>query len=378
MSNILLLEDEASTMQILRTVLTTEGYSIKPATTVEQAAGLVDSEDFALLIADISKNQGPGIGLIQKVRKDKPTAAVVVIADENQDITAIGAVDGVSRIQKPLRMDDLLTTVQRAVDYNDRALAEIQNLKLDVETSYLFDDVVAASPTMHSVCDMASRIAATDVTVLILGEKGAGKSLMARTIHNYSTRKAAAFAAVSCADNDEQAISKSLFGHGNDAGALESATGGTVYLDAVDSLPLQPQAALLDALQERRVSRPGSSVTADLNVRIVASSQVPLNSCVQSGKFNADLHKYLKAIVIAIPALRQRTEDIGPIIARTIRREKAAGQPSPTLDPQAAALLQKFSWPGNVKQLEEAIVHALTALDENAIVPASLPDYVRQ
>jgi two-component system response regulator AtoC len=352
MSQILLVEDKRSTTGILTTVLRTEGYKVLAASVAETRTEDLQVKDLGLIVADISSGVVEGAAFINALRKGRADLPVILISDEGRAVPRLDEGEPFAHVVKPLKMDELLVAVQGAMDFSEKAMEEMKDMSLELERAYLFPDIVAESPAMRSVCEMISRIARTDVSVLVSGEKGVGKSLVARTIHNNSARKEREFVAVACAESNGTQQDKDLFGQGDDPGALVKANGGSILLAGVDSLSADVQQKLLVTLRERKVMTGGGSVS--LNLRLLTSAE-DLDGAVEAGSFSEGLHKHLRAIVISISPLRERPKDIRPLALRILKEVGKEGERVARLDQDALAVLEQHSWPGNVIDLKKAL-----------------------
>jgi transcriptional regulator with PAS, ATPase and Fis domain len=235
---------------------------------------------------------------------------------------------------------------------------------------------------MQNVCDMIKRVAPTDTTILIYGESGTGKELVAKAIHAQSRRKEKKFLAVNCAALPEPLLESEMFGHikgaftgatSNKEGLFESANGGTIFLDEIGAMPLSIQSKLLRVLQEKEVRRVGSNDNVPIDARVLAATNTRLEQLMQEGKFREDLYYRLSIIPIEIKPIRDRIEDIMPLVYHILRKETPAGQTPPSLDPEVCAILETYLWPGNVRELENAIKHAMTFAKDNKITKDVLP-----
>jgi len=290
----------------------------------------------------------------------------------------LGAFDYVT---KPFKVDELLITVKRALDYST-ALTENANLKAQLGTRYHLENIVAESAAMQNVCEMIRKVAPTDATVLIYGESGTGKELVAKAIHAHSQRKKKPFLAVNCAALPEPLLESEMFGHvkgaftgasSNKEGLFESVCGGTLFLDEIGAMPASIQGKLLRVLQEKEVRRVGSNENIPIDARVLAATNVRLESLLQEGKFREDLYYRLSVIPIEIKPLRDRPEDILPLVYHILRRETREDQTPPIIDPDVCAILESYSWPGNVREVENTIKHAITFCRDNKISRDVLP-----
>jgi len=255
-------------------------------------------------------------------------------------------------------------------------------LKKELAGRYQFENIVAESPGMRNVCGMIERVAPTDATVLILGESGTGKELVAKAIHAHSLRKAQNFLPINCAALPEPLLESEMFGHAKGAftgatahmgGLFAAANNGTIFLDEISTMPLNIQAKLLRVLQNKEIRRVGSAVNIPVNVRVLAATNGRLEQLIAQGQFREDLFYRLSVITIQIPPLRERPEDILPLVQHILRREVGAHNPLPMLDPEVGHILESYPWPGNVRELENAVRHALIFAGGNQITKAALP-----
>jgi DNA-binding NtrC family response regulator len=285
-------------------------------------------------------------------------------------------------VTKPFKLDELLLTVQRALKY--RAVL-MENLWLQWGTRLPF--LVAESSAMRQICEVIQRVAPTDSTVLITGESGTGKEVVARAIHALSPRRNRVFVPINCGAMPETLLESEMFGHVKGAftgatadkiGLFESAHGGTILLDEINAMPLNLQVKLLRVLQDKCIRKVGSTETYPVDVRVLVASNQPLEPLIEQGRFREDLYYRISVIPIHLPPLRERREDIMPLVAHFLRRERPAGAPLPKLDPRAQRILEAYHWPGNVRELENAIRHALTFMQGDTITPDVLPTRIVQ
>ncbi len=383
MARILLVDDEPSILSVLSTVLQAENYDVVSASDGQKALDLIQSEEFDLVISDIRMTPVDGIEILKTLHKQSSQTSVIMLTAYGSVETAIEALKlgAFDYVTKPFKVDELLITVQRALQYRS-AITENADLKEKLQTRYQFENIIAESPAMKNVCDMIRRVAPTDTTVLINGPSGTGKELVAKAIHAHSRRAKKDFFPVNCAALPEPLLESEMFGHVKGAftgaasdkvGLFEAAHGGTIFLDEIGSMPLSIQGKLLRVLQEREIRRVGSNKTVSVDARVLAATNVPLESLIEEGKFREDLFYRLSVIPINILPLKERTEDILPLVFHVIRKEIQEGQEYPTLAPDICAVLEQYSWPGNVRELENAIKHAITFAKDNRITGDVLP-----
>jgi DNA-binding NtrC family response regulator len=370
MPRILIVDDEPTILNLLNKILTGQGYNTTPASNGEKALQLLQTESFDLLISDINMTPINGMELLRKAAQTWPDMGVIMLTAYGTVATAVEAMKegAFDYITKPFKLDELVLTVQRALEYHN-ALTENKDLKARLEHKEHLDGIVAESPGMRKVCEMIERVAPASTTVLIYGESGTGKELVARALHRYSPRRDATFMAINCAALPAQLMESEMFGYVKGAftgaattktGLFETAHGGTLFLDEVSSMPIEIQSKLLRVLQDKKIRKVGGSDHTEVDVRIIAASNEKLEKLIEQGKFREDLYYRLSVISIDIPPLRNRPEDILPLVDHILRRELGPETTLPLIDHEAQNILDNYNWPGNVRELENAIQHALT------------------
>lgn len=383
MAKILLVDDEPSILSVLCTILRAEDYEVASVQDGNKAIELLNSQDYDLMISDLRMSPVNGMDLLKIANKEKPGMSVIMLTAYGSLETAIeslklGAFDYVT---KPFKVDELLITVQRALAYNS-ALSENISLKRQLETRYEFNNIIAESPAMKNVCEMIRRVAPTDTTVLIYGPSGTGKELIAKAIHSHSLRKKNNFLPVNCAALPEPLLESEMFGHVKGAftgasadkeGLFEAANGGTIFLDEIGSMPLSIQGKLLRVLQEKEVRRVGSNKTVPVDARVLAATNTPLEQLILDGTFREDLYYRLSVIPIELAPLNERHEDIIPLVYHVIKNETPDGSEPPTIDNDVCSIFENYSWPGNIRELENAIKHAITFSKDNHITLSDIP-----
>ncbi len=382
MPRILIVDDEPTILNLLNKILIGQGYDATPASNGEKALQLLQTEKFDLMISDINMTPINGMELLRKAAQSWPDMGVIMLTAYGTVATAVEAMKegAFDYITKPFKLDELVLTVQRALEYHN-AITENKDLKARLEHKEHLGGIVAESPGMRKVCEMIERVAPTSTTVLIYGESGTGKELVARALHHYSPRKDATFMAINCAALPAQLMESELFGHvkGSFTGAgstkiglFETAHGGTLFLDEISSMPLEIQSKLLRVLQDKKIRKVGGSDHTEVDIRIIAASNEKLETLIEQGKFREDLYYRLSVISIDIPPLRNRPEDILPLVDHILRQELGPGAELPQIDHDAQSVLDNYNWPGNVRELENAIQHAMTFSQGN-ITKDALP-----
>jgi len=380
MPRILVVDDEPSVLNVLSSMLRKEDFEVVPCGNGEEALEELRKQEFDLILTDIHMAPVDGIELLHRARELCPTTPVVLLTGYGSVKTAVEAMKGgaFDYCTKPFKIDELLATLRRGLKYR-AALVENEQLR-DKLTK--IPSLVAVSPAMRQICEVIARVAPTDSTVLIIGESGTGKEVVARAIHDQSLRRKKNFVPINCAAMPEPLLESEMFGHVKGAftgavsdkpGLFEVADGGTIFLDEIGSMPASIQAKFLRVLQDKTIRKVGGTESYPVDVRVVAATNEPLENRIARGQFREDLYYRISVIPIRIPPLRERREDILPLVSYVLRRERPAGAPIPKLDPRVEWIFENYSWPGNVRELENAVRHALTFMRGDTITPDVLP-----
>jgi len=383
MSRILIVDDEPTILNLLNKILVSEGHDPTPASNGEKALNLLETEQFDLVVSDINMTPVDGMELLQAGRKKYSDLGFIMLTAYGTVSTAVEAMKqgAFDYITKPFKLDELILTIQRALEYHN-VLSENKDLKARLDHQERLGGIVAVSPGMTQVCEMVERVAPTTATVLVHGESGTGKELVAKALHSYSPRKDKPFVAINCAALPPQLMESEVFGHvkgaftgatSNKEGLFETAHGGTLFLDEIGSMPLEIQSKLLRALQDKKIRKVGGTSNTEVDVRIIAASNEKLEKLIQQEKFREDLYYRLSVITIDIPPLRERPEDILPLIDHILKREVGPNGEIPLLDHETEKILDNYNWPGNVRELENTIQHALAFVQDGKITTDTLP-----
>src|SRR5215211_1358564 len=375
MARILVVDDEEGIRKILRQVLEYEGHEVRVAGGGGEAIQLYTETRPDLTFMDVKMARMDGLEALDRIREHDPSALVVMISGHGNIETAVEATrrGAYDFLEKPLDTDRLLVTIRNALQ--QRGLVE-ENARLrgEIESRY---EIVGGSFAIRSLLDRIEKVAPTDARVLITGENGTGKELVARAIHRLSHRADDAFVEVNCAAIPSELIESELFGHmkgsftgahADRAGKFEQASGGTLFLDEVGDMSLAAQAKVLRALQEGIVTRVGGAKPIKVDVRVMAATNKELEEEIKGGRFREDLFYRLNVIPLYVPPLRERREDIAMLVqhfGETIARESAL-RPRPFSD-EALQRLQRMDWPGNVRELRNT-VERLLILTSGAMV----------
>jgi DNA-binding NtrC family response regulator len=387
-ARILVVDDEISIVEVLKALLTREGYSVSTASDGDEALEIIREEKFDLLISDIRMQRMDGITLLRMAREVQEHLAVVMVTAYGTVETAVAAMKNgaFDYVTKPFKIDELILTVQRALSY-EQVLQENETLKENLRTKYHFDNLVGDSESMLKVYAMVEKVARTDSTILVLGESGTGKELVARALHNYSRRKEKPFVAVNCAALPESLLESELFGYVKGAftgankfkkGLFESAAGGTLLLDEIGSIPLGMQSKLLRVLEEREVRPVGGTKSTPVDVRIVAATNENLEQSIAKGEFREDLYYRLSVIPIKLPPLRERATDVSLLARHFLKGIREREGRDIGVDPIVLRILEQYQWPGNVRELENVVNRAATLCEDDRITVEDLPENIQK
>jgi two-component system response regulator GlrR len=376
--NILVVDDDPNLLELLRIRLESGNYQVTTALKEEEALKAAQEQVFDLSIVDLKLAQGDGITLMQALHLINPQMPVIILTAHGSIESAVEAMrkGAYSYLTKPFEAQDLFFQMERALE-NRRLSSEVNRLKNLLKEKYDFDNIVAKSGKMQRVLEMVARIAQTDSTVYIHGESGTGKELIAKAIHLASARKNKAFIALNCAALPETLLESELFGHEKGAftGAIRSTKGlftqaheGSLFLDEIGDMSLSLQAKLLRVLQERQFYPVGSERSVEVDVRVVVATQKDLEEAVKQGGFREDLFYRIHVIPIPLPTLRERKEDIPPLVEHFLKKyNQQMKKEIEGLTPAAMQRLMLHDWPGNVRELENTIEYAVAMAQQNWI-----------
>jgi len=385
--NILIVDDEEMQRELLKGFLEHQGYNVFTAKDGEEALKIFSSEPIQLVLLDQKMPGLKGEEVLERMKKENPLVRAIMITaygdvDTAVTVMKLGADDF---IEKPVDLTNLLNkieTIEREIGVEEDA--EHVSSTIEEEKGPLPIKIVAQSRAMKEVLSMARRVANSPWTVLIRGETGTGKELIARLIHLLSPRKDAPFIEVNCAAIPETLFESELFGHEKGAftgatsmrkGRFELAHRGTLFLDEVGELPINLQPKLLRAIQEKRISRVGSERDIEIDVRLIAATNRDLKQMVENGQFREDLYYRLNVLEIEIPPLRQRKEDIPALVEFFLEKYKLGPV---KFSPEAMDVIIKYPFPGNVRELEHIIQRTVTLARGSIIRPSDLPPELRR
>ena len=385
-ARILIVDDEAGIRQTLRDILEDEGHSVTAAADAVSGQALMASDEFDLVLLDIWLPDRDGLEILEELRQGEFQTPVIVISGHGNIDTAVKAmrVGAHDFLEKPLALNRVVVSVENALERNrlERQVRELSN-RLDPERQ-----LIGNSPSMRQLKDELKLAARAESRILITGENGTGKELVARRVHGLSRRRSRAFVEVNCAAIPEELIESELFGHikgaftgasENRRGRFEQADGGTLFLDEIADMSLNTQAKVLRVLEEQRFERVGGSEPIEVDVRVLAATNKNLEEVeLPAGRFREDLYFRLAVIPLHVPALRDRREDIPALIDHFLERFAAeAGRRPKTVDPQALERLVAYSWPGNVRELRNLSERLMIMAPGDVVMETDLPPRVR-
>jgi two-component system response regulator HydG len=385
---ILCIDDDQDQCGLLDAALSRLGYTAVTTTSPITALEHVANEPFDAIITDLGMSEMDGLTLCERVLGTRPDVPVIVLTGQGSMESAIGAlrVGAYDFLTKPIDAKFLGISVARAVQHS-KLRAEVRRLKLVLGETPKSQRLVGDSPAMRRVNELITRVGASEASVLIHGETGTGKELVARAVHEASPRREGPFVALNCAAVPPTLLESELFGHARGAftdaknarqGLFVEASGGTLFLDEIGEMPMEMQAKLLRALQERKVRPVGSNTEVSFDARIVTATHRDLEADVQKERFRQDLYYRINVVRIDVPALRERSSDVLKLAAHFLKTaSERSAKGSLELSSQVADRLMAYDWPGNVRELENCIERAVALARFDHLTVEDLPEKIR-
>jgi DNA-binding NtrC family response regulator len=384
---VLAVDDEEIMRDVLSALLSSESYAVDLAENGAQALEMIREKDYGVMLLDLMMPDVDGFQVLEELRKSEggPIAIVLTAYASIDRVMQAAKLNAFAFIPKPFRNDELLLAVKNAMAQHNLAV-ENSRLKKSLHERYGFQNLVGKSSAMQQVFDLIAQVAPRRSTVLIQGESGTGKELVAKAIHASSGRVDAPFIAINCGNIPSDLLESELFGHARGAytgatsakkGLFEAADGGTLFLDEVSAISPEIQVKLLRVIQEREFRRLGSLENIQVDVRIIAATNTDLQAAVRHGTFRDDLYYRLNVIVIKMPLLRERAEDIPLLSKHFIKKYGEENQRRDlVLEPSALKILMEYAWPGNVRELENVIERSVVLSQGNSITPDLFPSNI--
>lgn len=381
---ILIIDDERAIRNSLSEILSDEGYEVESAEDGAKGLDLALKDRFDIIFCDIKMPEMDGVEVLCRLQEQGVDSQVVMISGHADIETAVDCIKkgAYDFIQKPLDLNRILITIKNATD---RASIVSQNRIL--KKKVYGQQMIGESEAICNIRNMIEKVAATDARVLIMGANGTGKELVARSLHQQSDRSAMPYIEVNCAAIPGELIESELFGHEKGSftsaikqhkGKFEQADGGTLFLDEIGDMSLAAQAKVLRVLQEKKLSRVGSDKDIEVNVRVVAATNKDLGKEIQEGRFREDLYHRISVILIKVPSLDERKDDIPLLVDYFIKQIcTESGMPAKKFSAEAMDLLTNKHWPGNIRELKN-VVERLLILGDNVISAQNVKDYVNQ
>lgn len=387
-ATVMVVDDDQAMTSTLAKILGAEGHSVVTAQSGDAALAILQQDCPDLVISDLKMNGMSGHELQAEIARRSPGVPIVIITAFGSIESAVesmrrGAIDFIT---KPFTSRQLKIVVERVLEQQELS-RPVQHLRRELACSDAVENIISGCPQMDELLDTVCRIADSPAGVLLTGESGTGKDLLARALHFRSRRAEAPFMPVNCAAIPANLLESELFGyvkgsftgaHENKPGLFQAAHQGTLFLDEIDEMPSRLQAKLLTAIESKRVRPVGATAEVMVDVRIVAATNAELEKAIAAGRFRADLYYRLSAVILQIPPLRERREAIPLLLKHFLMRAAAEnGRPLPEVAPDALERLLQYSWPGNVRELQNAVQRALLFCRNHRIGSADLPAKIR-
>jgi nitrogen regulation protein NR(I) len=385
-AHVLIVDDEVNIRRVLAAMLKREGYEVTTAADGEQALGVLHRTPVHVVVTDLVMPRVGGMELLRRVSQDFPDVPVILITAHGSVDSAVAALKAgaFDYITKPFEQEELKKVIAKAARAHDLERQNLHAMLNDGDGPPL----IGQSPPMRAIYDMVARVADSPSTVLITGESGTGKELIAKALHRGSSRRDKPLIKVNCAAIPKDLVESELFGYergaftgavGSKPGRFELADGGTLFLDEIGEVPVEMQVKLLRAIQESEFERVGGIKTLQVDVRLIAATNRDLKQLIADGRFREDLYYRLAVVPIALPPLRDRREDVPLLVRYFIEKyDQRLGKKVEGIEDEALELLVNYSWPGNIRELENLMERSVLFADGPLIQASALPDALRE
>jgi len=386
---ILVTDDDASLRRVLQVQLEQEGYEVAVAASGQQTLSILQLQPFDLLITDLKMPGMSGLELLRHARLQYPQTIIILLTAFGTVETAVEAMKAgaYDYLTKPVHPDEMSVVVRRALEHV-RLVEQVCTLRISLNQKYGFENILGRSDVLLEVLDMAARAASSNATVLIRGETGTGKELLARAIHFNSSRSNNPLVTINCGAIPKDLLESELFGHRRGAftgaiadkkGRIELADGGTLFLDEIAELSPDLQVKLLRLIQEGEIEKIGSEVKAKVDVRIIAASHRDLQAMIEDGTFREDLYYRLAVIPLVMPPLRERADDIPELVQHFFRKSQERNKrPELAMPPALLPYFVRYRWPGNVRELENIVERIVVLGRGSHVTIEDLPQFLTQ
>lgn len=383
-SPVLLVDDDDVLLDTLAQALESLPVEVVTAAGGPEALRLLQDRNFAVVVTDVVMKDKNGFAVLEEARQRYPAGRVVMLTGHGSREVAVEAMQSGATyyIEKPVDLAELRTKVSKCIDEHDKDLA-YEDMRSQLDRSYGLEGIVGRDPKIARILDVLRQIAPTNASVLVLGDSGTGKELIARAIHHYSPRRSKPFVALNCGGLAEGTIESELFGHVKGAftgatsdreGKFEYADEGTLFLDEVGEMPMSTQVKLLRVLEDREVSRLGTNKSRKVDVRVLAATNADLVEKVTAGEFRQDLYYRLKVVTIDVPPLKERRGDIKLLVDHFLAQFRTThGKDVESIDRDAMVALVQYDWPGNVRELRNAVESMVVRARGNILTLQDLP-----
>ena len=384
LTRVLVVDDEQSMRELLAIMLRQVGYDVTVADGGEAAITALETDAFDLVITDLRMRKTDGLAVLRAAKEHSPRTVVLVVTAFASTETAVEAMrlGAYDYVTKPFKLEELKLTISNALE-RKRLHEENLALKRQLRIERGFENFIGRSRKMLDVFETIRKTADSGSTVMITGESGTGKELVAQAVHAESSRRGAPFISVNCGAVPEALMESELFGHvkgaftgavANTEGLFAAADGGTLFLDEITEIPHSVQVKLLRVIQEREIRRVGDTRDQKVDVRLIAASNRELSKAVSDGTLREDLFYRLNVIPIHLPPLRERREDIAPLVAHFVRKiGREIGKEVKTVSRDTLAILERYHWPGNIRELENVVERAIVLGNTDTLEPEALP-----
>ncbi|MDE3181105.1 MAG: sigma-54-dependent Fis family transcriptional regulator [Acidobacteriota bacterium] len=388
-NRILVVDDDQSLRRVFEVQLEQEGYTAASAASARQALSMLQLQSFDLVITDLKMAELSGIELLKQIRSLYPETIIIILTAFGSVETAVAAMKAgaYDYLTKPVHPEEMSIVIRRALEHC-RLVREVRVLRATLNEKYGFENILGHSEALLQVLDTAARAACTQSTVLIRGETGTGKELLAKAIAFNSSRKDKPLITINCAAIPKELLESELFGHkkGSFTGAvsdrkgkIEMADGGTLFLDEIGEMPLELQVKVLRLIQEGEIEKVGSEARHSVDVRIIAATHRDLQAMIEDGTFREDLYYRLAVIPLTLPPLRERPEDIPELVQHFFNRSKEKnGRPDLVMSASLIPYFTQHRWTGNVRELENAVERIVVLARGNEVTPQDLPEFLRR